>query len=108
MLSLADCFLSLLWITGSSVWLADSDEKMKNRTLCYVVTTLTGVSGDTCCGQIGRHVNYTMYNVHVYKVISCDQNVLSNQRKTVQNKNSTNIIKRTPTFIANAHTALKI
>ena len=45
MLSLADCVLSLLWITGSSVWFADTNNKqMRDRTMCYVVTLLTGVS----------------------------------------------------------------
>lgn len=43
MLSLADCLLSGLWISGSSIWLSDLNDKHYNSIYCYPITLLTGV-----------------------------------------------------------------
>ena len=40
MLSLSDCLLATLWITGSSVWLSSAKD---NALWCYALTLITAV-----------------------------------------------------------------
>ena len=42
MLSLADTMLSILWIAGAGLWLADPDSY--NNVWCYAITLMTVVS----------------------------------------------------------------
>lgn len=42
MLALADCMLSLLWMSGSAVWLSHHDSY--KHVWCYAVTLMTAVS----------------------------------------------------------------
>lgn len=55
MLSLSDCLLALLWITGSSIWLSSARD---NAAWCYSVTLITAVME---CVAVNLTVVYSVF-----------------------------------------------
>ena len=68
MLSVADCILSLLWIFGSALWLADVSDEDYERSFCYIVTVLTGVSVCVCSAVLYVCIHFILI---IYQIAEC-------------------------------------